>query len=96
VVLIGIEEAKTAATLNEFLLKAENRKLVLNKTDLLYDGWGNAIEWQVTSELSCTTIRITSSGQNAVLEKGNGDDLWVEITLTKDSNNPVVGKNFQW
>jgi hypothetical protein len=52
----------------------------LNK-GYLTDAWHRPYQLEIRTRDNQTVIRITSSGANGVFENGQGDDLYVEITV---------------
>jgi hypothetical protein len=69
--------------------KVRGQPVVASPLDESYlrDAWHRPYHLEIRASDHGTVIRITSSGANGIFENGQGDDLYVEIT--------VDGKNVQ-
>jgi hypothetical protein len=57
---------------------------VFDTTDLgpfKHDYWGNPYRWETRRENGEIVIRIGSNGRNGIWENGEGDDLYLEISI---------------
>jgi hypothetical protein len=68
---------------NKGIIRESERQLVP------MDYWESELRWEVRSRNEDKSIRITSAGRNTLYEEGEGDDLYVEITLPMNGE-PVL------
>jgi len=48
-----------------------------------HDSWERPFDWSVRTEGERTIVRVSSWGRNGINENGEGDDLYVEVTIVK-------------
>ena len=58
-----------------------------------HDFWDRPFEWSVRIEGERTIVRLTSYGSNGINEEGEGDDLYLEVTIVKDREPEILVKD---
>jgi hypothetical protein len=78
----------------EDLLTAASDAGLPHKERYALDGWNNEFRFDVTQNRKGTLLRIISSGPNGLFEKGEGDDLFVEIRYSGDITKSVMSQSW--
>jgi hypothetical protein len=71
-------------SLDQFLEEAERQHFIRIAKGYRTDRWGTPLFWTVQKADGKITIRIISAGKNQIPEGGQGDDLWVEVEMSRD------------
>jgi hypothetical protein len=71
------------------LLRRAAKEGVISEPEIDYrgyhrDAWGRPYRWQVVAEGAEITVRIVSDGNDGISQEGQGDDIYVEIMITRD------------
>lgn len=48
------------------------------------DGWGRPFRWKTHKSNCATILKITSDGKDGTSQGGDGDDLFIEVTIPID------------
>jgi hypothetical protein len=74
---VDLTQYKTAEQFCSKWINKDDRKLMER------DIWGRPFGWSVRTEGERTIVRVSSWGRNGINENGEGDDLYVEVTILK-------------
>ena len=84
--LMSPADLMTFRSFEEFLKEAEIKTYISGREYYRKDIWGSDLVWEVKQANKITIVRIGSKGPNRVWENGNGDDLYVQVEFTNQSN----------
>jgi hypothetical protein len=87
---LSFEDVAPLKSIDDVLDLAVSKGGLPGKEGFQFDGWSRPFQSFVSKDNTVAKLRIISSGRNGLLEEGEGDDLYVDVTFFKTDQQPAV------